>query len=189
MLFSFIWVCKRLPLYLAPFLSAGEWPETITDSLKLGICVHFSPLPHSLAHSCLAERHLEREKELGRTGPPFHFTTAASQWDQTGPSVEVMMGRTDLTLRESLSLSLSFITFNFFYFAFPFFSTISLSFSFSQGPSPKAQEHMKPVRVWKFGSSGNKQETIFITQKSEFDYGSWGFASHLAFSEHVYCKL
>lgn len=66
-------------------LSAGEQPETITDSLKLGAYVHFSP--RSRTTSCLPERHADREKELGRTGPPFHSTTALCQWAENRSSV------------------------------------------------------------------------------------------------------
>lgn len=65
--------------------------------------------------------------------------------------------------------------FSFFFFLF-FFQFLSFLFF-----SPVEHKHLNTLKVWKFGLTSNKQETIFITVKSEFDYGSWGFASHLAF--------
>lgn len=74
------------------------------------------------------------------------------------------------------------------FLSFPFLGCFGLFlqflsfFSFVYSPSSVLQAQLKPVRVWKFERNSNKQETLFISLKSEFDYGSWGFASHLAFS-------
>lgn len=67
--------------------SAGEQPATITDLLKVGTYVHFFFL---LTHSLLtaSKAHREREKVLGRTGPPFfslYSTNVVFQKAQTNP--------------------------------------------------------------------------------------------------------
>lgn len=82
---------------------SGDQSETITDSQKLGTCLHFSAFSLS-SQAFVCQRHPGREAGLGRTGPPFHSTTLVCQWNQTGPhcskllfsSVEASVTRTDL---------------------------------------------------------------------------------------------